>query len=294
MLYTRYGLIAMVVSYFPWIIYMIVFHVDQIVSVWNRLWRRGAVTSPSTHSSAIQTSLSSSADELDSMDAQYIVKHLFYSIFECTYFSGIYPLIFVPDYIYFDVWRITAFLLFIGLNSFAILSLQLLHSSFAKILLYTHTVGCWVPQWMLWRKKLVDTSASSGDDENSNHANHFTDWSASELPYPKDTLVRYNGQVYVGLGDQNRSIPGEVIPVILFFFFEKPDRSHTLLILFQATLTVLLLMLLIAQSDTCCWEVYFIQLLFNYFIFYSVLAFRTQVRSISYGSQTQAPNKNTS
>ena len=212
---------------------------------------------------------------------------------------------------YYDVNRCTYFVVLVCLNMGVIFCLKLLHTSFFKLLYHSHAVGSWRRHFAfmnhawyislttaiskllpkkhrhLYQPSMTLASAANAQSLATNGASSIQEWSSKRLPYFKDECVTYKGCIYVALGNQNMGAPNDFANLILFVFFERPHVPHTCLLMFQSVITVWQLLLMIVQSEFCCWETHFVQLLFNFYILILCIDLRSQIREIESHVESQ-------
>jgi len=214
--------------------------------------------------------------------------------------------------------RCAFFVILVCLNAGVIFCLKLLHTSFFKLLYHSHAVGSWRRHFafmdhpwfititstiseVLPKRPSLFTPASAAllnsaplmpsnlqaTLNNNSTTSSIQEWNPKRLPYFKDECVTYKGAVYVALGNQNMGAPNDFANFILFMFFERPHVPHTCLLIFQALVTVWQLILMLMQTEFCCWETHFVQLLFNFYILILCIDLRSQIREIASHVESQ-------
>ncbi|KAL0490291.1 6 TM domain-containing transmembrane protein [Acrasis kona] len=201
------------------------------------------------------------------IDASMQTKILLYTTFELVYFTGMLPLGFAQDHIYYEKLKCITQLLYMIANVLVMLCLQLLSNHFLKFVSHTHFFGYW---------QQITTSPSSSQIQT---------WTPGKKSYSKGSIVTFEKKVYVAMGEHNYGQPGQLTDRFLFVLFcEKPDRSHCYLICIQYAITLSQLVLFLSctlQStaldeylskrssslfEMLSWEICVVMLLFNYYL----------------------------
>eukprot|EP01095_Lingulamoeba_sp_RSL-Kostka_P009154 TRINITY_DN3138_c0_g1_i1.p1 TRINITY_DN3138_c0_g1~~TRINITY_DN3138_c0_g1_i1.p1 ORF type:complete len:583 (-),score=55.16 TRINITY_DN3138_c0_g1_i1:75-1790(-) len=291
--------------------------------------------------------ISTSSENYSSLKFQRLI----YDSLEYGYYVALLPVRFLQyDYLYYDLFRCFIIGIYVFLNSFVLLSSQLLMTSFNELYLHSQTFGYWklyhpnsnkfyknqninndkisIIKYNKEKEDYMEIKDNSRSKKNNNdqsnrksnksnkssksntidditiltntnnnihsHNNYhlhspnhkyhlhsqnqnnngndpilknipFPDWNVNTV-YRKGDIVQYKGKLYQARNSTNSSQPGQFLPTLLFLLFEKPDRIHLALIIFQLVIIASQLALLINTYHW--WSVYGFMLLCNYYILY--------------------------
>lgn len=187
------------------------------------------------------------------------VKQLLFNSVVCTYYTIYIPLQFVEGHIFYDRWWCVQQGIIVWCTCFVLMASQLLPPAYCSSLnkLAVNCLG-------VWSRESCDQSVP--------------EWSG-RVAWSKDTVVRWDGEMFRADNPVNVAIPGNSSHEYFFHLFQSKVYVYTWLLALEG---IALLMLLISLYKSHFWHQYIsaaVLLALNYYLFYKLLFNRLSLRT---------------
>ncbi len=228
------------------------------------------------------------------------LKRMLFRAFECSFYSAFFPFGFIPEYVFYDKFRCVISALYITFNTCFILYLQFCWHNRYKLMYHVRFVGGWEkihsksilaatyasssPTTTTTTAMAASNSPSSSTHQEISEKNveklvsmadlskiesEVQEWNKDLIPYGRASIVKWEGNMYLAMGEHNIENPTDFDSTILNRLYGRPDKAHATFVYFQALITITQLLFL----NSTYWDSIILTLFFNYYIMYWCVGF---------------------